>query len=329
MDRTERFYLIDRLLHERRIVSRVQFLKALGVSLATFKRDLEYMRDRLHAPIVWNAEKSGYEFGQPDGISPAYELPGLWFNDSEIYALLTMQQLLSDMEPGLLSAHVAPLKARLELLLGEGDVEARDVHKRVRILQQSARRLPPGVFETMANGVLRRRRVRIAYQARSTGEASERVISPQRLVRYRDNWYVDAWCHLRDGLRKFSIDAIASAELMAERARAVDMKMVEKTFSSGYGVFAGEIVEWATLHFTPLRARWVAQEQWHSEQRGHSEADGSYVLEVPFVDPRELMMDILKFGADVEVIGPPTLRKLVASEVARMVVQRRQKDAKP
>ena len=54
MDRTERFYLIDRLLDEHGLVTRQQFLDALNVSPATFKRDLEYMRDRLHAPIAWN-----------------------------------------------------------------------------------------------------------------------------------------------------------------------------------------------------------------------------------------------------------------------------------
>src|SRR5512134_1305999 len=100
MDRTERFYKIDRLLHDRKLVTRPQFLTALGVSPATFKRDLEYMRERLHAPIEWNADLGGYEFGKAKGVGPAYELPGLWFNPSEIYALLTMQQLLADLQPG-------------------------------------------------------------------------------------------------------------------------------------------------------------------------------------------------------------------------------------
>ena len=83
MDRTERFYLIDRLLHERRLVTRREFLQALEVSPATFKRDLEYMRERFNAPIAWNAERGGYEFAIA-GDGPKYALPGLWFNSSEI-----------------------------------------------------------------------------------------------------------------------------------------------------------------------------------------------------------------------------------------------------
>ena len=319
MDRTERFYLIDRLLQQKKLVTRKQFLDALGISPATFKRDLEYLRDRLHAPIVWNADKQGYEFGTPDGVGPRFELPGFWFNQSEIHALLTMQQLLSDLEPGVLAAHVAPLKARLAMLLEEGDVAAAEVDKRIRIMRQSARRVSPGVFEVIAAAVLRRRRVKLKYAARSDGKTTERVISPQRLVHYRDNWYVDAWCHWRDGLRKFSVDAMADVELLADKAKAIDMKTIEREFGSGYGIFSGQPTAWASLRFTPERARWVAQEVWHPAQRSKFDADGSYVLEVPFSDPRELMMDVLKYGADVQVLAPAVLRRRVQAEIRKML----------
>jgi len=212
MDRTERFYRIERLLRERKVVPRSVFLDVLEVSLATFKRDLEYLRERLEVPIEWSADKGGYELGSDRKV----ELPGLWFNDSEIQALLVMDAMLADLSPGLLEGHVAPLRARLEMLLEEGQVAPDEVRKRVRVLRQAARTLPPGVFEVVAAATLKRRRLSIAYAARSTAEATERVVSPQRLVLYRDNWYLDAWCHLRDGLRKFSVDAISSPVMLDE-----------------------------------------------------------------------------------------------------------------
>jgi len=314
MDRTERFYRIERLLRERKVVPRSVFLDVLEVSLATFKRDLEYLRERLEVPIEWSADKGGYELGSDRKV----ELPGLWFNDSEIQALLVMDAMLADLSPGLLEGHVAPLRARLEMLLEEGQVAPDEVRKRVRVLRQAARTLPPGVFEVVAAATLKRRRLSIAYAARSTAEATERVVSPQRLVLYRDNWYLDAWCHLRDGLRKFSVDAISSPVMLDEKAKAVDMKAVERELDRGYGIFAGRSVEWATLRFTPARARWVAHERWHAAQRGRFEPGGAYVLELPFSDTRELMMDILKYGADVEVLGPASLCAAVADEVRRM-----------
>jgi predicted DNA-binding transcriptional regulator YafY len=56
----------------------------------------------------------------------------------------------------------------------------------------------------------------------------------------------------------------------------------------------------------------VSTQSWHSKQRARFEADGSYVLEIPYANDRELLMDILKYGADVEVVGPAGLRKKVA-----------------
>jgi len=217
MDRTERFHLIDRLLATRKVVTRREFMEALEVSPATFKRDLEYLRDRFGAPIAWNREAGGYEYRVRPGDRP-FQLPGLWFNDSEAEALLTMDAMLDQLQPGLLGRHVEPLRARLQSLLEQGDVEGAEVRKRVRMLPQAARVPVAGVFETIAAGTLKRRRVAIRYDARSTGEATERAISPQRLVHYRDNWYVDAWCHLRDGLRQIADDANAVAHLLDDKA---------------------------------------------------------------------------------------------------------------
>ena len=321
MDRSERFHLIDRLLTQKKLVTRRQFIEALEISPATFKRDIEYLRERLHAPIEWNRERGGYEY-RPKAGAPPFQLPGLWFNPSEIQALLTMNAMLDQLQPGLLGAHVEPLRARLESLLEQGDVEGAEVRKRVKMLPQAARELAANVFETVAAGTLKRRRVAIRYVARSTGEATDRAISPQRLVHYRDNWYVDAWCHMRDGLRKFAIDAIASAQLTEDKAKSVDMREVEREFNSGYGIFGGTRVSWAKLRFTPARARWVAHERWHSDQRGHHDAEGRFVLEIPYTDPRELMMDVLKFGADVEVLGPRELVDAVQAEVRRMASPR-------
>ncbi|MDQ3196972.1 MAG: transcriptional regulator, partial [Pseudomonadota bacterium] len=76
MNRTERFYRIDQLLSGGRIVPFSTFLERLEVSPATVKRDLEYMRNRLNAPIVWDRDAGGYRFAAPERRQAQYELPG-------------------------------------------------------------------------------------------------------------------------------------------------------------------------------------------------------------------------------------------------------------
>lgn len=112
MDRLERFYKIDQLLQERTVVPRSAFLDELEMSPATFKRDLEYMRDRFDAPAEWDADLRGYRYAEQAKTGPKFALPGLWFSESEAHALITMQHLLSSLDHGgLIGPHIAPLMA--------------------------------------------------------------------------------------------------------------------------------------------------------------------------------------------------------------------------
>ncbi|MEX0959313.1 MAG: WYL domain-containing protein [Burkholderiales bacterium] len=313
MDRTERFYRIDRLLRDHKVVPIERFLDALGVSRATFKRDLEYMRDRLHAPIEWDRDASGYRLVEAASGASDYELPGLWFNESEILALLTMERLLEDIEPGLLAPRLAPLKQRLAALIESADHPAEQVRERIRILHMASRAQKIRHFEPVALALLRRRRLHLDYFVRSRGELTHRDVSPQRLVHYRDNWYLDAWCHASNGVRSFSLDAVEHAEALDASAMEVPPRELDRLLGAGYGIFSGDRVQWARLCFTAERARWVANEQWHPQQRASFDAAGRYLLEVPYSQDPELLMDILKYGPEVEVLEPESLRERVAT----------------
>jgi hypothetical protein len=168
-----------------------------------------------------------------------------------------------------------------------------------------------------ASATLNRRRLKIRHYNRMEDRETDRVISPQRLVHYRDNWYVDAWCHLRTDLRSFAVDAIREARLVDGRAKEIPAAELDEHLGAGYGIFAGKKVEWATLKFTPEAARWVSAQSWHPNQRARIEKDGSYFLELPYAEAPELVMEILEFGPDVEVLAPASLRERVADLLAK------------
>ena len=313
MDRTERFYKIRRRLIEKGALTRREVEEELEISHATFKRDIEYMRDRLNVPIVWSREREAYVI---DPGADVAELPGIWFSPAEIYALLEIEHLLERLQPGLLGRQLDPLRTRLRALLERGDRGHHEIRRRIRVLALGSRRVNREVFEALSVGLLSRRRIRIRHLKRGSGEFSERVVSPQRLVHYRYNWYLDAWCHVRKDLRVFAVDAIKSALVVEEPAREVADESMDRVLGAGYGIFSGAETQTAVLRFTPERARWVADEVWHSRQAGRIEADGSYVLELPYSQEPELVMDLLRYGAGVCVLAPETLRATVARELA-------------
>jgi len=138
----------------------------------------------------------------------------------------------------------------------------------------------------------------------------------QRMVFYRDNWYLDAWCHLREEIRSFGVDAIRHAALLEKKAKDVAATCLDEVLGAGYGIFSGDKVQWAKLRFTPEAARWVATEQWHPHQRASFDERNHYLLELPYANPTELVMDILRHGSNVEVLAPESLRRAVRDEMA-------------
>ncbi|MGB0127987.1 MAG: WYL domain-containing protein, partial [Rhodocyclaceae bacterium] len=105
---------------------------------------------------------------------------------------------------------------------------------------------------------------------------------------------LDAWCHLRNELRSFAVDAMRRVRVLDRTATEIDTAELDRVLGSGYGIFAGAEVQWAVLRFSPERSRWVSQETWHPDQKGRLLDDGSYELRVPFSQTPELIMDILR-----------------------------------
>ncbi|TQE99036.1 MAG: WYL domain-containing protein, partial [Spiribacter salinus] len=196
--------------------------------------------------------------------------------------------------------------------------DAETVSRRIRVLTPGQRSVDNTVFATVAEATLAGHRLRITYHGRARDTAGERTVHPQRLVNYRNNWYLAADCEQAGDLRLFSLDRIRAATRAEGRARVMDDDRVERFVESSYGIFAGSASAWAVLQFSPNAARWAAEERWHPDQLGVWRG-GAFELQVPYSDPTELVMEVLCYGPDVEVIRPPELRQRVADQLRRAV----------
>lgn len=320
MSRQERFAKLQNALESGRIVGARELMALLEVSRATFRRDLDYLRDRLGVPIAWDAEAGGYRLDESTDAAGFQKVPGLWLSEKEIYGLLTVIQVLSDLEPGSTFRYeIRPARERLEKLLEHQRFSAAEIRRRIRVLQTGKRVSEGAFFHKVVHALLNRRRLFIRHFGRLHALASEREVSPQRVVFYRDNWYLDAFCHLRNEIRSFAVDAIELAYETDKAAVSVDDEVLREELESSYGIFGGKKMRTAKLKFSPFRARWVDKEVWHPDQRVERLADDSLILSVPYGDDRELVHDILKQGRDVEVIEPPELRDKVRTELHAML----------
>jgi proteasome accessory factor C len=316
MDLFHRIYRVHAILSSRRYpVSRTELENELGTSRSGVYRVLNILRD-YGAPIEMDAAKRGYLYNR----ATAFELPGLWFSHEELLGLITAHDLLTKSEPGLLRDTLQPLRLKLDKLLATEKLGAGQLPERVRIIKLAGRG-PGAHFSDVTRALVERKQLLFEYRARTTHEDAKRKVSPQRLIHYRDNWYLDAWCHDRKALRSFALERIRDARVSRLAARDIDKAQLHDHFASAYGIFAGKPIATARLIFSAHRAQWVSEEAWHSKQVGVLLDDGRYQLDIPYSDTRELMMDILKNGPDVEVISPQALRIEVQQRLAATLQQ--------
>ncbi|MBU3590429.1 WYL domain-containing protein [Polynucleobacter sp. 78F-HAINBA] len=315
MSDMQRLHRITYLLQAKKCVPLVDFLNELEISKATFKRDLEYLRSRLNAPIVFDRFQGGYRFESLDDVQKI-ELPGLWFSEKEATALALMHQLLASLDKGgLIGPHIEPLSTIIDNILGQHQASAKELRKRIKVLPMAQRKTTVQSFAELGSALLNRQRLQITYYAKVKNETTQREVSPQHLIYYRDNWYLDAYCHLRDGLRSFAVDGIHSAVILNQKAKEVPEKELKDYFGESYGLFSGKANKRAKLRFTPEQARWISTEIWHQDQVGYFDGEGYYILEFNYNQDPELVMDILKYGSAVEVLAPVSLRKKVIEQL--------------
>lgn len=303
----QRIAKIVRLIRRKGVVPMRQFREEFeGISDKTITRDIEFLRDRFECPIEWSRSRGGWVIDD-DG---QFELPGVWFEASEVFALLMMLRLVKGVQPGLLEEHLGPLESRLRRMLSVGAPKA-NLEGKVKLIHFAPRKVDPKHFQVLASALLDGKKVHLKYWVRERQELTERTVSPQHLTHYRENWLLDAWCHWRGGLRSFSLDSIRHVQVLDEAADTLTREQMDEHFQSGYGIFAGQAKHRARLKFSPSRAETVSLETWHPDETSETLPDGSYILEVPYSNDQELVADLLRHGPEVEVLGPPELRQKV------------------
>ncbi len=312
MLRTERIALIHGLLSSQRKGATQQRLMELAAcSRSVLYRDLAYMRDALGAPIVREGDPVRY-WRYAGNAASTFQLPGMWMNADELYALLLAQQVYKGGGDGLFGQALGPLLPRIHALLGDRAFRL----NRLRVLRTQARNGDPDVFRLVTEAVLTARQLRFVYRARSTGRASARQVSPQRLIHHRDNWYLDAWDAARGALRRFALDRISEPQLTSDAAIDLPADQLDAHQEAGYGIVTGPDTAIAVIRFSEHAARWVADEHWHPKQRQRFLPDGRLELTLPYSSSRELLMDIQRFGADAEVMAPKELREEMRTMLA-------------
>ena len=275
------------------------------VSVATAKRDVVYLRDRLLAPLIFSHEKNGY-FYREKGFS----LP---FEDSPrvIFLLTMLNKLAGEAGLGELS-EVKELENRLSSMISPDYGKLLDSISCEWIEVES---IDHQTFECITEGLVKGKFLDLLYRSLK-GEDSTREVAPQQIINYQGRWYLLGYCELRRSVRLFHISRIQQVEV-TERNIPFDLPYDLRLLEQSFGIFKGQDICNAEILFTSTAAELVRHQHWHKDQRVE-EVEGGICLQLPVSDYREITMKILQYGAMARVIGPPELKKRVETEILLM-----------
>lgn len=298
-------YQLHDLFKRGRRLTIQDMARRLDCSRRTVLRVKKLMCQRLGAPITCDSSRRVFSY---DERGDRYELPGIWLSAGELTALATLANLAESLDPGMIRRSLAAARRRITKALRSEDIDTDRLMDRIRVLPMRHRAVDAATFSTVAEAIARGQRVRLEYRPSTP---AVREVSPQQLVRYCDNWYLDAFCHVRESLRTFALNDISQVECLRKRARIIGKRLLMEHFAGNYGLFSGPAAQTATIHFTGPAARYASAEQWHPNQTGKWISDDTFELQFPFGEPRELAGDIMRWGQYAEVVEPANLREHV------------------
>jgi predicted DNA-binding transcriptional regulator YafY len=294
-------------------LAKEELAKRSRLNVRSMERHLKFLKERLGAPL--HCDKRRNTYGYRHGAGERFELPGIWFSKDELAALFSLRQLLGEIPEGALSSITEDLLRRIEKVsLEEGQLPDNGWSKKVKVIPIGGRSVSDEVFRTIVDGLVHGKRLSITQKSLGK-ESRSRDVSPLQIVRYRDNWYLDAWCHLRDDFRSFGLSRIHEARVLESNAVRKSSGALRDHYASSYGIFNGRADKVATIRFSDIAAEEVSKERWHSAQTGRDMGDGIYELDVPYHDDTELIMDVMRWGDEAVVIAPQDLHDKIKAKL--------------
>ncbi len=171
-------------------------------------------------------------------------------------------------------------------------------------------------------------RLDVTYYSASTDQSGDRTITPRRVFASEGHWYVDAWCEVAGGVRRFRVDRISSAVPAGPASPDVLAEAVPAASGTPAPLTAGEAGA-PRGAFVPgpdsRRVRIAADPSmaWLLETITSAapvdDAEGRPVWEVFVGGDAWLERLLLRLGPDADVVEPLEYRSLAPEAAARIL----------
>jgi predicted DNA-binding transcriptional regulator YafY len=287
----------------------------LEVNPRTIQRDIEFMRDQLRAPLDFCRQHNGYRY-----TALTFQLPFFQFSEGEVVAFFLAERLLRQYRGTPYETDLRRAFDRFTSLLpDEVSINLAGLGDTLSVTPTVLTTHDIETFRLLAQAVTERRPLDIDYWTASRDDLTTRRIDPYHLTLIDNDWYLVAFCHLRNEVRMFAPLRIRSAALAPGSFTRPDSFDITDYLGDSFRAVRGDSSHEVTLCFTPTTAGRVEEKIWHKTQRLEKQPDGSLLMHLTVSDFIELKRWVLSWGKDCEVLGPEELRKQINEEVSALM----------
>ncbi len=312
----ERFFWFHGRIKEKRYPNAMHLCEEFEIAVRTAHRDIEFMRDRLNAPLEYNHARRGYHY-----TDETYEIPGNWINESNVLSLALAVRLASTIPDRTIKDELCRLVDKVvgpDCSAGQRLRHTR-ISEKISVKNIEYARVNEQFFQLTVTALLTDLPLHISYRSPHSGAVTERTIQPLHLLHYMGSWHLLAWCASRAALRNFALSRLLRVEKSSDTLKIpADIPPIKEYTRQHFGIIQGGETRQVTLRFSAKIAGRIQEQVWHPLQQITIDPDGSLLLSFPTADFRELSKVILGYGAEVSVVAPTELQSLVKEEIKKM-----------
>ena len=307
---------IHNAIHAGKYPNASTLARDLEVGVRSIGRDIEFMRDRMSLPIVYDDVRHGFFY---DGEVTAF--PSLTISEGELFALAVAEKALqqyrgTSFEKPLMSA----LQKVSESLPDSISLNLSEWNESISFRTSAETVLNLGTFDKLAQATSRREQLEIQYRKPGAKAAEKRIVDPYHLANINGEWFLFAYDQLRKAIRTFVPGRVVSIKKTGKTFEKDPQFSIREQLGSSFGVYSGKGKHKVVIRFDARVADYIREKKWHPSQKLRGLKNGDLELQMTLSSLVEVERWILQWGGAARVLAPKELRENIRA-AARSILK--------
>lgn len=286
-----------------------------GVSSKTVRRDIEYLRDMMNAPIDYDASRRGYYYTEP-----SYDIPSFMLTEGELFSLAIGEVVLADYQNSPFYPQLKNIFERIKENLSDSinldSIDIKDIISSVHIPQV---KIDPDIFAPVSSAVSSAKIIQVQYQVPRYSDTRFMTIEPYKIVAHRGNWYLIGNHIEAEKIKVWAINRIKMITVSDETFELPSGFDLEDYIDTNLGIYVSARRYEVSLRFSSAVAGIIKERQWHENQRFTELEDGSLRLTYTTNQLEESLNWAFSWGENVVIEKPEKLALEAKEKITKML----------